>query len=110
MVAGPEFFAQKSEALEAKGAEGEPLIRGHLLDQDLLCLGLGFELDGKAVQHGLKFCRILAGHDDCVGGETVAEVVEGESRLLRRTWVRYFFARLIYWLRVGVLWISGFSC
>ncbi len=64
-------------ALEADGAEAEPVADGHLFDEDLFGLGGGLVIGDEGVEEGFELLGVFAGDEGGAGGEAVREAIAG---------------------------------
>jgi len=69
-------ITEENLRLEANGAEGEPLIGGHLLHQDLFGGSFGEMFVSEGVKEIVEFFRIFSVKEDDAGGEAVRDGVE----------------------------------
>ena len=70
----------EGSVFEALGTREFPASLGHLLDEEVLVVGLGLELGADTFQRGLEFVGILDRVEDEAGGEAVTGGVAAGSR------------------------------
>jgi len=65
---------------EAGGAQIDPVMVGHLFDQDLFGRGSGLVLGDEIIEQQVELGGIFAFHEAGAGGEAVREAIAGRGR------------------------------